>query len=81
MIRTQEALRIDGGASPASSRSASEAKGIVRRSRSPRVRAWLRAIWKTQVRKLERPSKRSRPRRTPSQVSCTTSSATAVLGT
>ena len=41
----------------------------------------LSRIWKIQVRSAERPSNRSMPLITPSQVSCTTSSATARLGT
>nr|WP_245972051.1 hypothetical protein [Solirubrobacter pauli] len=55
--------------------------GTLRRSRSPRVRARLATIVAIQVFRLERPSKRSRPCRTPSHASCTTSSATAWLGT
>ncbi len=56
-------------------------KGSVRFSRLPRVRAMFRRIPKIQVRRAERPSKRSMPLRTPTQVSWTTSSATAREGT
>jgi hypothetical protein len=49
----------------------------VRDSRSPRVLAVLTTIRITHVLREERPSNRSRPFRTPTQASCTTSSATA----
>ena len=45
------------------------------------LRARLTRIVTIQVRRLDRPSKRSRPRSTLSQASCTTSSATAWLET
>ena len=50
-------------------------------SRTPEVRARLTRMRKSQVLNDERPSKRSTPRTTPIQVSWTTSSATASLGT
>ena len=53
----------------------------MRASRLPRVRALFRAIWKIQVRRAERPSKRSIPSITAIQVSPTTSSATERLET
>src|SRR5512133_4178991 len=67
--------------SPSVSSRASAAKGTERRSRSPRVRARLTRMLNTHVRSDERSSKRSSPRSAASQVSCTTSSATAALGT
>ena len=45
------------------------------------VRARFRRMWKSQVLNEDRPSKRSTPRTTASQVSCTTSSATERLAT
>ena len=54
---------------------------MVRASRSPRVRARLATIRRIQVFSEDRPSKRLRPCRTPSQASCTTSSATARVRT
>ena len=55
--------------------------GTVRCSRAPRVLARLTRMVNTQVRKVERPSKRSRPSSTASQVSCTVSSADAAFAT
>ncbi len=60
---------------------ASEANGRLLPSRCPRVLAMLVRIRKIHVRSDDRPSKLSRPRSTPSQVSWTTSSATARLET
>src|SRR5581483_6433531 len=53
----------------------------VRRSRSPRVRARFSRMPTIQLRSEDRPSNRSSPVSTASHVSCTTSSATARLGT
>ena len=72
--RRVEARAVDGGrrvGRPAT----------LRASRAPAVRARLTRIASSQVRSDERPSKRSMPRSTPSQVSWTTSSATARLET
>ena len=55
--------------------------GIDRPSRWPRVFAMFVRMRKIQVLRLERPSKAPIPLRTASQVSCTTSSATARLAT
>ena len=55
--------------------------GTDRASRAPAVLARLARMWNSQVFTDERPSNRSIPRTTPSHVSCTTSSATARLGT
>ena len=54
---------------------------MVRRSRAPAVLARLTRIRNSQVRKEERPSNPPMPRSTPTQVSWTTSSATATFGT
>ncbi len=58
-----------------------EEKGIDRLSRCPRVLAVFTRIRKIQVRSDDRPWNPSRPFRTPSQASCTTSSAMARVGT
>jgi hypothetical protein len=55
--------------------------GIVRRSRTPRVLAWLVRIRKIQVLSDERPSKLSSSSITATQVSCATSSATSAEAT
>ncbi len=55
--------------------------GMLRPSRAARLRAQLARIVKIHVRRLDRPSNRSRPRTTLIQASCTTSSATAWLDT
>jgi hypothetical protein len=60
---------------------AADENGTERRSRSPRVFAMFVRIRNIQVLSDERPSNRSIPFSTPIQVSCTTSSATAALGT
>ena len=79
VARRPEAAPLDGESpGPAASNEDSE---TVRRSRAPRVRAWLARIRKIQVRRLERPSKRSIPLMTAIHVSWTSSSATASLGT
>ena len=66
---------------PSSRRRKRKENGSTRRSRRPRVRAMLSRMLAIQVRSDDRPSKRSIPFRTASQVSCTTSSAIARLGT
>ena len=53
---------------------------MLRASRFERVRAMLSRICTIQVLSEDRPSKRSIPVITPTQVSCTISSATAALG-
>ena len=65
-----------GSTAGSSSSGASAANGTLRASRAPRVLAWLTRIERIHVFSDERPSKRSRPLITPSQVSWTTSSAT-----
>src|ERR1700761_6840050 len=55
--------------------------GRLRASPMPVLLARLTRIWSSQVLKEERPANPSSPRSTATQVSCTTSSATAVLGT
>ena len=60
---------------------ASDANGTLRLSRWPRVFAVLTRIRKIHVRSDERPSNPFKPRSTPSQASCTTSSATASVDT
>ena len=71
------ALNRSGGTAGSSMRSV----GVSRRSRTPAVRARLTTMRNSHVFSDDRPSNRSMPRTTPSQVSCTTSSATARLGT
>ena len=66
--------RGTAGSSPSG---ASAVNGTVRASRTPRVFALLTRIEMIHVLIEERPSKRSSPWITASQVSCTTSSATA----
>ena len=65
-------VRRAGSSSPSSS----DENGSERASRTARSRAMLATIRNTQVRSVERPSKRSMPLRTAIQASCTTSSAT-----
>ncbi len=77
MVGTEEAVCGTAGSSSPSSGPARLENGTLRPSRWPRVFAVLVRIRKIQVRSDERPSKRSIPAITPSQASCTTSSATA----
>ena len=74
MAGIQESLRLHGGFHSAE-------KGTLRPSRTPRVLARFVRMVNSHVLSEDRPSKRSIPWSTPSHVSCTTSSATARLGT
>src|SRR4051812_6516014 len=69
----------EGSCSPPSASSAEN--GTLRRSRTPLVLARLTRMRKIHVFRDERPSKRSIPLSTPSQVSCTTSSACSFVAT
>ena len=77
--KVSPAPRKRSGSNDGASRSspASDANGTLRHSRWPLVFAMLLTIRRIHVRSDERPSNRSMPCSTPSQASCTTSSATA----
>ena len=68
---------LTAASGPPTSSAATPANGTVRPSRTARVFAWLMRMRKIQVLSDERPSNAQRPWITPTQVSCTTSSATA----
>ena len=88
-LSSVRSIQCSGGAlhAPAPSNRAWSTTGpmsstaTLRRSRLPAVLAWLIRMRNSHVRTDERPSKPSSPRSTPTQVSWTTSSATARLGT
>jgi len=77
IVGAAEALGGTDGPSASTSAPASAENGTERASRTARVLARLATMRCSHVPSEERPSKRSMPRRTPSQASCTTSSATA----
>ncbi len=81
VVGGEEAIGIDGEFDALGDGSGGDANRRQRGSRTARVRAMFAAIRKIQLFSDERPSKRSSAFRTPSHVSCTTSSAAARLET